>query len=137
MNTTHLSVACCLLQSGVVRSLEVKRTEVPTACWLWRDTSAIRRTFLPFVPCTLSPRNTSGGEQKSNCSVVLENFKATRHTWNTLDGINTSHRRAASIAPNGFFDVLCVVFNVTHGIKMQDLSQKFASESKSGIHPNA
>lgn len=38
---------------------------------------------------------------------------------------------------NFFLDVLCVVFHLMHGIKMQDSSQKFASENKSGIHPNA
>ena len=51
--------------------------------------------------------------------------------------MNTSHRRTASIAPNCFFDAPCVVFNLMRGIKMQDSSQKFASEIKLCIHPNA
>lgn len=73
---------------------------------------------MSFVPYILSPRNISGEGQKSNCSVVLENFKAARHTWYMLDEINTC-RRATGVALNCFFDTLCVAFNVMCDMKMQ------------------
>lgn len=103
-------------------SLEVKRIEVPTARWLWRDTSAIR-SYL--IPCPQEIHREGNRNQ-----TVLWCWKISRLRDIASKRWVQSRRRAASIAPNCFFDALCAVFNVTHGITMQDSSQKFASESR-------
>lgn len=135
MNTTHFLATHCLLKSEVLwRAFWEWKWQVSKACWLWRGTFAVRRTLLTSAICALYlvPKKPTmrGTEIKMFCAVGKfqgnETYLA-HGRWNQYIAREL----------NCFLDVLCVVFNLMHSIKMQDSSQKFASENKSGIHPNA
>lgn len=131
-NTTHFLATHCLLKfrSSVKGILGVKMTSVKSMLTLKthfcckEDTSHF--CYLCFVPCAQEAHHEGNRNQN------VEKFQG-NETYLALGRWNQYITREL----NCFLDVLCVVFNLMHSIKMQDSSQKFASENKSGIHPNA
>jgi len=79
MNTTRLPTTDCLSQSGVVCGAVLKCLPQSLPHTGIGELQQLQK---------LSPGNILQGEQKSSNPVVLEHFKALRHTWCMQSGIN-------------------------------------------------